>query len=591
MGVGDSDDGTTESDGPAFVPGGDHAATTAPTAPLPPPPGGAGPTTGHQPPPTVASSNWLPNPGPPTWVPPRQPKPTPKPADVRRSALLLAVAVVVGLTADLGLRGGLVSLGSALAITALAVGLMVVAPDRPPERWLWATLAVLAAAGLLWRSSPWIVAIDWLAALSFLGLASSTRRGHPILGSSLPRLAARGGAPVTTSFFLGPLELSQSVDTIRRRPKHAVGTPSTLRRTAPALVRGLLIAVPIVLVLGALLASADGVFASFFDVPTPDLGDPMSHLALIGLGALALAAFAHWTHRPFETLAPASRRLGPVETIVVLAGLAVLYGLFAFAQVVASAGGDERIQETTGLTYAEYARTGYFQLLWCAAITIAILLGLRALSRPGSRPQQVAERVLSAATCALTLVVVATAISRLGLYQDAYGLTMLRLASATFAWVLGSAFLLLGIRMLQTSQRDWLPAAYLAIVVLTLGWWNVSNPETTVVETNLAQAATTGKLDVDYLNTMSDDAIPAILGGIDGVPAPVAAQVRGRLCDRPSALRTADDRYERSESTGSSHVEVDAAGRVETPGSWAAFNRSRHTAATALQRCADAYGR
>ncbi|MEO6627778.1 MAG: DUF4173 domain-containing protein [Aquihabitans sp.] len=591
MGVGDSDDGTTASDEPIAVPGGTQATTAAPAAPLPPPPGWSGPTPGTPLPPAGYSPNWLPNPGPPTWVPPRQPKPPPKPADVRRSALLIVAAGVVGLVADLGLRGGLVSLGSALTVTAVATGLMVVAPDRTPERWLWATLAVFAAAGLMWRSSPWIVALDWLAALAFLGLASSTRRDHPILGSSLPRLAARGGAPVTTSFFLGPHELLQSVDTIRRRPKQEVGTPSVLRRTAPALARGLLLAVPILLVLGALLASADGVFASFFDVPTPDLGDPMSHFALVGLGALALAAFANWTHRPFETPAPTSRPLGPVETIVVLAGLTILYGLFAFAQVVAAAGGDERIQETTGLTYAEYARTGFFQLLWCAAITIVILLGLRALSRPGSRPQQVAERVLSAATCALTLVVVGAAISRLGLYQDAYGLTMLRLACVTFAWVLGLAFLLLGIRMLQTSPRDWLPVAYLAVVVAALGWWNGSNPETTVVETNLARATATGKLDVDYLDTMSNDAVPAILDGLDGVPTPIAAEVRSRWCDRPSATRPADDLYLRSESTGSSHLEVGADGRVRNRSGWAAFNLSRHNAADALQRCATDYGR
>ena len=83
---------------------------------------------------------------------------------------------------------------------------------------------------------------------------------------------------------------------------------------------------------------------------------------------------------------------------MVLSGLALLYGLFAVAQLVASTGGDDRVQDTTGLTYAEYARNGFFQLLWAAAITIVVLLGLRALSRPGGRASQVAIRGVSAIT-------------------------------------------------------------------------------------------------------------------------------------------------------------------------------------------------
>lgn len=543
-------------------------------------PGEAGTTAGVSGPPrpTAVDLGRPPPPGaPPTYSPP-VPKEAPTDAQVRRSFLLVAVAAVVGIVVDVTLRGGVVGLGAALAISAVVIGVLVLVPDRPTERWVFSALAMLAACGLVWRTSPWIVILDWVAALGFVGLASSTSRERPIIGSSMARMVWRGAAPPAIFPVLGVAELAGSLDTIRRRPRRADHAPSALRQLAPAVGRGLLLAVPIVMVLGALLASADGVFASFFDVPTPSVENPFLHLALIGTGASVVAGLVHWSRDPIDPSDATGRPLGPVETLIVLAGLTVLYALFAVAQLLAAAGGDDRVRESTGLTYAEYARTGFFQLLWAAAITIVVLLGIRALARPGTARQQVATRIVSAATCALTLVVVGSAITRLGLYRDAYGLTMLRLACTTFAWLLGVAFLLLGARMLQANGRDWLPASYLAVAVVALGWWNVSNPEAVVVETNLDRATVTGKLDVDYLDTMSDDAIPAVLDGIERIPTALADEVRDRMCSPPGLYGS---------SAGRAHVAVDADGVVRARSGWAAFNVARQEAVRAVERCAD----
>src|SRR5205085_4277547 len=96
-------------------------------------------------------------------------------------------------------------------------------------------------------------------------------------------------------------------------------------------------------------------------------------------------------------------------------------------------------------TYAEYARTGFFQLLAVAAITLAVLLGLRAatdLSAPADRRR---FTILALSATSLTVVIVVVAIARLGLYEDAFGLTMLRLYSKVFAVWIGVVFLLLGV--------------------------------------------------------------------------------------------------------------------------------------------------
>lgn len=587
LGVGTADGGRNDEDDTRGAGPGEPAAAPAPIPPWPGPP--PPPAPGSWPPGVAA---WQGGPGMPGWgsttdtitnpwvAPPRRrhPQEPPTPDRVRRSIALLVSAVAVGLVVDVGLRGGVIGLGSALALTAVAVGLVILAPDRPAERWGFAGLAVVAAGGLVWRTSPWIVVLDWGAAIAFVGLAASTNADRPILGSSLVRLVWRGAGPAAVGPWFGPGELVASVDVMRRRPRTHDLPATAWRRAAPAVARGLVITAPIVVVVGLLLASADGVFASFFDLPTPTVGNPLLHLFLIGAGATVLSGLVRWTREPIDLTGDSNRPLGPVETIIVLGALTLLYALFAVAQVVASTGGDARIRETTGLTYAEYARTGFFQLLWAAAITMAVLLGVRALTRPGGHGSSVAIRMVSATTCALTLVVVAAAITRLGLYQDAYGLTMLRLACTTFAWILGAAFVLLGIRMLQPRGRDWLPTAYLGLAVAALVWWNGSNPEVTVAETNLTRATATGKLDVDYLVTMSDDAMPALIDGIDALPTAQAEELRSRLCT------PTPDRWN---APGGSHVTVDRDGIVRVRSGWAAFNTSRRAAVEAVQGCAD----
>jgi len=95
----------------------------------------------------------------------------------------------------------------------------------------------------------------------------------------------------------------------------------------------------------------------------------------------------------------------------------VLFLGFAVAQLVALSEGGRRVIQTAGLTHAEYARTGLFQLLAVAAITLAIVLSLRAaLDQPDPRIRR-RFAVLAEVTVVLTLVVVFVAVRRLACMQ------------------------------------------------------------------------------------------------------------------------------------------------------------------------------
>jgi hypothetical protein len=132
-----------------------------------------------------------------------------------------------------------------------------------------------------------------------------------------------------------------------------------------------------VLLLGWLLAQADAVFASFFELRS----DPLAwigHVLLFALGAVAATGLARAASAsPMAALPKVAWRLGGIETLIVLVALNLVFAAFTMAQVVAATGAGAAAIRSQGLTYAAYAHSGFFQLLWVAGLTLVLLLMLR----------------------------------------------------------------------------------------------------------------------------------------------------------------------------------------------------------------------
>ena len=113
-----------------------------------------------------------------------------------------------------------------------------------------------------------------------------------------------------------------------------------------------------------------------------------------------------------------------------------VFVLFLAAQAAAFFGGHDYVQRATGLTYADYVHQGFAQLTIATALTLLVVWAARA--RRGDSPaDRWWLRGSLGALCLLTLVVVASALHRMDLYQDAYGFTRLRLLVDLFEGWLG----------------------------------------------------------------------------------------------------------------------------------------------------------
>jgi hypothetical protein len=431
----------------------------------------------------------------------------------------LAAAGVIGLLADQALRTGSFGLAATLSFVAAAVAAVLVGALHRIDSRLLLGVAALVACGFTLRASPWLLWPDLVAALVLLGAAASVAVKGSIFDMGVAELTARS--------FHASIQLSAGAGYVLRPAVEARGRLSV---AAPVL-RGIAIALPTGALLAGLLASADPVFASFFNVNI-DVGRLVFDVVFVAAGALATAGLLRLAaSAPLERIDGPARRLGATETLVVLAVLDAIFAAFAAAQVLAATGAAADALRAAGVTYADYARSGFFQLLWAAGITLALLVLFgRVGDLRDSRARQ-AFMLLALCAIALTLIVDVVAFRRLSLYEEAYGFTMLRLYSHVFAIWLALVFVILAADFAGVFRnRRWFAGATATSALIVLLALNIANPEAMVVAFNTTHAQSAHKIDSQYLADLSSDATPALLSSRAALEPALQDQVTKAAC-------------------------------------------------------------
>ena len=437
----------------------------------------------------------------------------------------VVVAVVgLGLTVDLTFHQSVDGrAGTMLSVAAAMVLLLGARVHRPAV----VVVTVLVPAFGIWlslRESPWLLTLDLIAISGLLLLAAGFNRGGDPLQLTFVDLSRRSLSGLG-AIARAPAEVLAALVAV-----HASQSGSRHRHLWVAIARGVGLAAPIALAAGILLASADGVFASLLHVRIGP-GDIFIHVLALGIGVMAgLALIAHAYAPPPPSRVSRIPAFGTLELTMVLGVLVALYGMFAVAQAVALTRGSEYVQRTTGLTYAEYARRGYFQLLAVAALTALVLLAVRPYLRRASRRGRRALVALGETAIALTLVIIVAAVHRLNVYDDAFGLTMLRLSCIVFAYWLAAVFVLVAVAYVSGVQRQWLAPAVVVSALATLFVWNAVNPEAIVARHNVTQASATVRFDPEYLASLSDDAVPTLVANLSRLPALERVALTLALC-------------------------------------------------------------
>lgn len=439
----------------------------------------------------------------------------------------MAIAAVgIGLLAQwlfVGARFGINAPIALAALLAAAWFLRAAGAPRPRLRDAWlAIAAVTFAAFAALRGDVNLVDLDLLAALALGGAALVAFAGFHVIDQATGRLVAAGARMALFAAVAGGRVLASVQASLPRG-----GARSSLRRVAPVL-RGLLIAVPLVLVFVALFAAADAVFAriagDLFDWNL-DLGTVPVRIVLalvvawLSAGLFTFVAAGRAGDDPETTsdeAAPPGLRIGAAEATTVLVVLDLLFAGFVALQGAYLFGGQDTLA-ASGLTYAGYARRGFFELLVAAFVVGGLVLAAEATVARRT-PAYLAAAI---GLVLLTAVVLGSALLRLRLYQEAYGWTELRFyVLAAILWL--AVGCLLAVLSLAVNRTRWLLHAMLGVSVVFGLAVNVIGPVRLVAEQNVARAVhpelvapggETG-LDLYYLASLGDDALPALADNV-----------------------------------------------------------------------------
>ncbi|WP_073817513.1 DUF4153 domain-containing protein [Kitasatospora sp. CB01950] len=271
----------------------------------------------------------------------------------------------------------------------------------------------------------------------------------------------------------------------------------------------------LLVVFGALFAGADSTVADLLGhlVPSVEPGEtPLRFVFFVGGAVLALGA-AHTAAAPRRwdrTRTSAGKERGRLEWAMPLAVMNLLFGTFVVVQLVVLIGGHGSIMRRTGMTPAAYARQGFWQLLWIAVLTL-LVVALAKYWAPRSTPgDRRLVKVMLGMLCTLTLVVVGTALVRMSLYMDAFGLTRLRVNVAAVEIWLGLVFLMVLFGSVLSTRR-WLPRAVVLSAALAVALFGLLRTDGLIAEQNVDRYRTSAAhLDINYLRGLSVDAVPAL---------------------------------------------------------------------------------
>jgi hypothetical protein len=314
-----------------------------------------------------------------------------------------------------------------------------------------------------------------------------------------------------------------------------------------AVVRGVILALPLLIVLSILLASADVIFEDYLQEALRWLdlekiqeligrGVVVIVAAIVSLGALVAALRDPGDRRLIGQKEPIVRPfLGITETSIVLASVNVLFLAFVLIQFTYLFGGQANIT-AAGYTYSEYARRGFGELVAVSVLTLGAIMVLGGVARRETLRDKRLYDGLSAVLVALVGVILASALVRLLLYEEAYGFTRLRTYTHIAIYWMGAGFVVFLVLLLVNRLRMFAPACALIAVAfsLTLG---VIDVDAFVVRRNLARYKESDKLDVGYLAGLSADAVPDLVRFARTAPQEIREELLPALsCKREQML-------------------------------------------------------
>jgi len=349
--------------------------------------------------------------------------------------------------------------------------------------------------------------------------------------------------------------------------KHGSNKVSVLGKV----VIGLLISVPLVIVVIALLSEADDVFSYWVENISDyfisiNFGDFVAQL-IIGFCGAVIAFSYFWSLYnkadkdiviDGEGTLKNKKVWDPVIIITVLVSINIIYVVFTTIQFTYLFGSVSSLLPE-GVTYAEYARRGFFELVAVTLINLSLVTSIIGFTRNDNKFTQTILKILNSLLIFCTMIMLLSAHFRMSLYEQEYGYTYLRVF--THAFMIFIFFILIATLIKVWKEKFSLIKSYIILGLIAYISINYFNADAYIAKNNIERYETDGgkTIDIYYLGTLSDDAVPYMVKLLDNPNEEVAKGIKNNLGLRKARLSSGND--------------------------WQSFNLSRYRAKNILDEC------
>ncbi len=359
------------------------------------------------------------------------------------------------------------------------------------------------------RASVLLTVLNVLASFFLLLLLGDVLTGRRLRNYVLVGYASVIVLPL--KFFPSLARSFSDIGSLRGVHKHS--------ETVSRVLKGVFMAIPALIIFGLLFSSADLLFQKYLtDLFTFQISaDTLARvIRLIVFTCALLGGLSYIATTVNSAEAPVSKKLlslGTLEVSIFLGAINLLFLFFILIQLVYLFGGEEHIM-SQGITYAEYARKGFFELIAVAVFSFLILWKTEeCVIKKESLHHSAVFKYFSGALAFQIFVIMASAFMRLSLYEDAYGFTTLRLYSHAFIIFLSIIFLILLYKIFVDRRENTFAHRIFLSVIAFLVCMNLLNPDAFIARKNVEHFADTPeKLDTEYLSSLSSDSFPWYVG-------------------------------------------------------------------------------
>ena len=296
------------------------------------------------------------------------------------------------------------------------------------------------------------------------------------------------------------------------------------QKTLTKILIGLAVALPVTALVLVLLVSADQIFSDMIDGVQKFLSNLILKDLLLFIRDLffgcpiffylfgLLDGSLHYQRPvplPIELKkSTVLQRVSPLTLCVAATPLLLVYLAFFCAQApYYFAAFSAYLPE--GFTVSAFARRGFFELCVVSFINFAVLLALQLLStKREDKKTPVCIRVYSTLLSVFTLLLIATAMRKMLLYIDSFGLTKLRVLTCWAMLLLAACFILIALYQLinHLPVKRWITGVCVAFIAIL----SFANVDGMIAKYNVTayQNGDLATMDITHLYSLSADAVP-----------------------------------------------------------------------------------